>query len=206
MMLAQLILTHRALHYDDKVLQVNDFIGAMTGWPADPKIQPHPFAKLLRHCLIVPRYCKRKSKEAITPIIFWITQHILHSLFKLVKCVFKLTLAAFEGAKLAFRSLSQRLKHLHFKNSNSLLRDPESGVNRSSERTDNGMLYEGVSGVDRAVDNYISSLAKTFAIQFHQSAFRIDIEEWKSRTYVCSSLIDTYKAWLTLVLGIELRI
>lgn len=103
----ELILSRRALLYDDKVLRVNSFIAVMTGWPEDPKLHPHPFAKLLRHCVTVLIYFGRKAKEAIRRINLWVKQHILHSLSKFVKGVFKLTWTAFRRAKLEALTLQE---------------------------------------------------------------------------------------------------
>lgn len=161
----------------------------MTGWPEYPKMHPHPFAKLFRHCVSVLIYFERTSKEAIVPMYFWVKQHILHSLSKLVKGVLKLTSTTFTGVKLAFYSVLRRLKHLHFKNSNTILRDPEIGQNHTLEGTHNAILSEGVSEVDKAVEKYIGSLDKTFAGNFHQTYFRRRMNEWKGVAYVCSFLL-----------------
>lgn len=140
---ARLILTRRILHYDDKVLQVNDYIAVMAGWPLDPNMHPHFFARLLRHCVAMLCYVIRKSKEAISPINLWFKQHIIYSLSQLVKGMSKFTLTAFGRVKVAFSSLPRHLKHLHFKNFNVILRDIELGDNRISEGTN--VASEGVS-------------------------------------------------------------
>lgn len=150
----------------------------MSGWPDDPKMHPHPFAKLLRHCVTVFSYFERQAKEAITPIILWAKQFIIHSLVKLVKAVFKRTLTT-------LTDVQRHLKQTVFENSSSILRDPEHGI---PEGTNDGALSEGVSEVDRAVDNYISSMDKMFAVQYHQNYFRTMIKDWKSGLYVSSSL------------------
>lgn len=150
----------------------------MTGWPDDPKMHPHPFAKLLRHCVTVLSYCERQAKEAITPIILWAKQFIIHSLVKFVKDVFKRTLAT-------LTDVQRHLKQTVFENSSSILRDPEHGI---PEETNDGALSEGISEVDRAVDNYISSIDKMFAVQYHQDYFRTMINDWKSGLYVSSSI------------------
>lgn len=157
----------------------------MTGWPEYPEMHPHLFANLLRHCVTALSYIKRKSKKAIAPIKFkfWVKHHILHSLQEFVRCVFNLTLTALTLFKLAGCSLLQRLKRLHFKKPKSILQDPERGANRISEATDNRVLSE----VDGAVENYISSLNKKFAKQYHQQAFRITTNDWKSGMYVRTS-------------------
>lgn len=114
--IAQLTLGHRVLQYDDKVLSVNSFIANMIHWPAHPKLHPHPFAKLLRHCVAVFSYLIRKSNDVITSINIWFKQRILHSISNLFKGVYKLTLSTLIGrVKLDFFSLLRRLKYLPFK-------------------------------------------------------------------------------------------
>lgn len=188
----QLILSRRTLLYDDKVLRVNSFIAVMTGWPEDPKLHPHPFAKLLRHCVTVLIYFGRKAKEAIRPINFWVKQHILHSLSKFVESVFKLTWTAFRRAKLAACSRLPRLKHLHFRKSKSLLWDAEVGNNHTPEGTDNVVLSEGVSELDKAVDKFIGYLDTTFVVHAHRLRFKTIINGWNSGMYVCSFLLDLH--------------
>lgn len=157
---------------------MNATIAIMTGWPKDPKMHPHPFAKLLRHCVTVLSYLKRKAKETITPINLWAKQYIIHSLSKFVKDVNKRTLTT-------LADVQRHLKQTVFESSSLILRDPEHGI---PEGTNDGALSEGVSEVDRAVDNYISSMDKMFAVQYHQDYFRTMIKDWKSGLYVSSSL------------------
>lgn len=71
----------------------------MIGWPEDPKLHPHPFAKLLRHCVSALSYVSRRSKEAIRRIDEWVRQTILLSLVTFVKRVYKLTMTAFREAR-----------------------------------------------------------------------------------------------------------
>lgn len=185
---ARLILTRRVLHHDDKVLVVNESIAIMTNWPADPELHPHPFAKLLRNSVTVFSYLVRKSKDAITPINLWMRQHIIHYLSLLAKGVVKLTLDAFGRVKFAFCSLLGNLKHLCFKNPNSILLDVELRDNHVPEETDDRVPSNGVLKVIEAVDEYISLLDKTFAVQYHQPHFRRRMDEWKGGAYVCSFL------------------
>lgn len=87
--------------------------------------------------------------------------------------------------KLAAHSSLRRLKHVHSRNSNPIFLDPEVGV---SAGVDEGVLFARLLQVDRAVDDYISSLDKTFAVQYYQPHFRNLINDWKSGVYVCSFL------------------
>lgn len=189
--LARLILTCRVLRYDDKVLRVNELIADVTGWPEDPKLHPHPFAKLLRHCVSELSYLKRTSKEAIAPMYFWVKRHILLSLSKFVKGVFKLTLTALRGVKSTFCTLLRHLKHLHFIKWNTILRDPEVGDNHTSGGSDDAVFLEEVSEVDRTVDKFISSLDKTFSEQFLQPWVRTETSQWRNGRYACSFLPGT---------------
>lgn len=182
---ARLILTCRVLHHNDKVLVVNNVIGLMNDWPKDAKMHPHPLAKLLRHCVSVLSYFKRTSKKVIAPMYFWVKQHVLHSLSKFARGVFKLTLSALRGAKHAFCTLLRHFKHLHFKNSNTILRDPEIGENHTSEGSDNVVRSEGMSEVDRTADKFISSLDKTFSEQFLQPWVRTETSQWRNGLYAC---------------------
>lgn len=99
--------------------------------------------------------------------------------------MYKLTLAAFiRRVKLAFCSLHQHLKYLYSKNPNSILRDIELGDNLISEGTDDDAHSEGMTKVDRAVHDYISSLDKMFAVQYHQPHFRNLMNDWIRGVYV----------------------
>lgn len=173
---------NRVFLYDDKVLPVNTLIASITGWPSNPKLNPHPLAKLVRRCFIPLNYFRQQSKEAITAITQCIKQRILHPVSELAKRTFTFTLTLFKGIKRDLWRTSRRLKHIFFNNTNSIPEDPELGSNsnRISERKLDEALSEAVSEVDRAVNSFIDSLDKEFAVQYHQPHFRTVINQWKS--------------------------
>lgn len=48
-----------------------------------------------------------------------------------------------------------------------------------------GCVREEYQKVDEAAENYIDSLDKTFAVQYHQPAFQDQITWWKKRAREC---------------------